>query len=129
MANILSLKLGLTVTSLCSPILGSEDLCFIRYHIRRTSATLITHSFLPLGFFFGLLLLQGQEVLDLLNNSAWLIFFWISLFLPLVSLSQVLVWKLNDWQRHPLAKSLTRYALNETQWADVAFEIEAEFRR
>jgi len=120
---------GLTVTSLCTPILGSEDLYFIRYHIRRTSATLIIHSFLPLGFYFWLFILEDRQALNLLKNPTWLIFFWGSLLLPLVTMFRVFLWKLNDWQSHPLAKSLKKYALNERQWTEVAFEIEAEFRR
>lgn len=117
------------MASLCAPILGSEDLCFIRYHIRRTSATLIIHSFLPFGFFFGLLIFQAQYALNLLKNPTWLMLFWVSLLLPLLNVCRVLFWKLNDWQRHPLATSLKKYALNEREWFRVAYEIEAEFRR
>ena len=40
---------GLTVQGLLADYLGSEDLHFILYHIRRTTATAIFHSFLPLG--------------------------------------------------------------------------------
>lgn len=40
---------GLTIQNLFSHWLGSEDVCFIQYHIRRTSITLLIHSALPLG--------------------------------------------------------------------------------
>ena len=39
---------GLTVQNVFSKYLGSEDMNFVNYHIRRTSATLIIHSLLPL---------------------------------------------------------------------------------
>lgn len=40
---------GLTVQNLFSSWLGSEDVGFIQYHVRRTSITLLVHSALPLG--------------------------------------------------------------------------------
>lgn len=40
---------GLTVQNLLSGWLGSEDAAFVPYHLRRTSATLLCHSLLPLG--------------------------------------------------------------------------------
>lgn len=39
---------GLTVQNVLAKYLGSEDINFIYYHIRRASATLIFHSLLPL---------------------------------------------------------------------------------
>lgn len=40
---------GLTVQNLFSSWLGSEDMLFTQYHVRRTSITLLVHSGLPLG--------------------------------------------------------------------------------
>lgn len=40
---------GITVQNLFSPWLGSEDFNFIYYHQRRTTLTLLVHSFIPLG--------------------------------------------------------------------------------
>ncbi len=40
---------GLTVQNLLSSFLGSEDLNFAYYHIKRTTGTVILHSLLPLG--------------------------------------------------------------------------------
>ena len=40
---------GITIQNLLSDWLGSEDFNFIYYHIKRTSATLIVHSLIPLG--------------------------------------------------------------------------------
>lgn len=40
---------GLTVQNLLSGWLGSEDAAFVPYHLRRTVATLLCHSLLPLG--------------------------------------------------------------------------------
>ena len=40
---------GLTIQNLFSSWLGSEDVGFIQYHVRRTSITVLAHSALPLG--------------------------------------------------------------------------------
>ena len=39
---------GLTVQNLFSSYLGSEDVDFIGYHLKRTSVTVAVHSLLPL---------------------------------------------------------------------------------
>ncbi len=52
---------GLTLPALLSPLIGAEDdlpqhfrgrAGFVWFHIRRSAATLLVHSLLPLGFFF-----------------------------------------------------------------------------
>ena len=40
---------GLTVQNLLSTWLGSEDVYFIHYHVKRTTATVLVHSVLPIG--------------------------------------------------------------------------------
>lgn len=40
---------GLTVQNIFGNLLGSEQFDFVGYHTRRTTATLLTHSLLPLG--------------------------------------------------------------------------------
>jgi len=40
---------GLTVQNILSGYLGSEDMDFVGYHLKRTTATLLLHSLLPLG--------------------------------------------------------------------------------
>lgn len=40
---------GLTIQNLFSSWLGSEDVGFSQYHVRRTSITVLVHSALPLG--------------------------------------------------------------------------------
>ena len=47
---------GLTVQNILSSYLGSEDMDFVGYHLRRTTSTLLLHSFLPLGKVFRVLL-------------------------------------------------------------------------
>ena len=40
---------GVTIQNLCSSFLGSEDLNFVYYHIKRTTTTLVVHALLPIG--------------------------------------------------------------------------------
>ena len=40
---------GITVQNIFANYLGSEEMHFIDYHIKRTTVTLISHSILPLG--------------------------------------------------------------------------------
>ena len=40
---------GLTVQKIFSSYLGSEDFDFVRYHIKRTTITVLVHSFIPMG--------------------------------------------------------------------------------
>ena len=43
---------GLTVQNILSSYLGSEDMDFVGYHLKRTTSTLLIHSLLPLGKVF-----------------------------------------------------------------------------
>lgn len=40
---------GLTVQNILSSYLGSEDMDFVGYHLKRTTATPLLHSLLPIG--------------------------------------------------------------------------------
>lgn len=42
---------GLSLPTLLGPLLGSEQLCFVHYHLMRISLTIIVHSLLPLGYY------------------------------------------------------------------------------
>ena len=44
---------GLTIQHIFSSFLGSEDMTFIEYHIKRTTVTAFVHSLLPLGKLWG----------------------------------------------------------------------------
>lgn len=40
---------GITIESIFSSFLGSEDILFVNYHVKRTALALAVHSFIPLG--------------------------------------------------------------------------------
>ena len=66
---------GLTVQNILSSYLGSEDMDFVGYHLKRTTSTVLLHSLLPLGevhkYFCSLLLALnllfsgGRDVMDI----------------------------------------------------------------
>jgi hypothetical protein len=121
---------GITVSNLFDSWLGSEDLQFVQYHLSRTLATVIIHSLLPLGFFGGVLLVEGYaQLLLLVQTPLGLGFLSLSVLLPAAAAFKVFFWWTNNWSSHPLVNSLTSYANNGRQWNDVASEINAEFRR
>ena len=66
---------GLTVQNVLSNFLGSENMNFIYYHIRRTTATLLFHSILPLGLYhFWYVRLRAsvhRETTGISNTNSW----------------------------------------------------------
>ena len=121
---------GLTVADLFSSWLGSEDVQFVDYHVRRTFATVIVHSLLPLGFFAGLLVVQGYRVLlALLNSPPWVAVFALSILFPVFQLARVWSWRRNFWENHPLMKSLAAWAVQDRTVREVTALINAEFRQ
>lgn len=124
---------GLTVQNVLSRYLGSEDMNFVYYHIRRTTATVIVHSLLPLGYYVGLVLFSEQGILDF-TNPLLLSFHWKwylagSLTLPLLMVGVAFYWSRHNWKRHPIAKNLQTLAQQNSSWHAVASSINVEFRR
>lgn len=121
---------GITVANLFESLLGSEDLQFMQYHLRRTGTTVFVHSCLPLGYFCGLVLVEGlQQLLSLVQNPIWLSVVIFCVLLPLIAAAKVFFWWHNNWKSHPLVTSLSAYGSDTIQWTDVASEINVEFRR
>ncbi|XP_013403390.1 E3 ubiquitin-protein ligase TM129 [Lingula anatina] len=121
---------GLTVQNLLSSYLGSEEMNFIYYHIRRTTATAIIHSFIPLGYYF----IIGFAIQDLhlyhLHRASfyWKIYLAASLIIPFCVCLLAYFWSLKKWNNHPIAKNLG-YLGNGDSWRAVASSIDVEFRR
>lgn len=111
---------GLTIQNIFSAYLGSEELDFVSYHIRRTTLTLLIHSFLPLAYYVGLLVFAP--------NTSWTSISILILFcfvVPIIGVAIALMWLLRNYVNHPLVKTLTAHG---TPWKDVASQINSEFR-
>ncbi|XP_039670263.1 E3 ubiquitin-protein ligase TM129 isoform X3 [Perca fluviatilis] len=59
---------GLTIQNLFSSWLGSEDVGFIQYHVRRTSITVLVHSALPLGYYMGMCIAAPEKNLGYIHQ-------------------------------------------------------------
>ncbi|KAM9375494.1 E3 ubiquitin-protein ligase TM129 [Pholidichthys leucotaenia] len=120
---------GLTVQNLFSSLLGSEDLDFIRYHIRRSSVTVLLHSGLPLGYFVGMLMAAAEnhhyQVSDL-----WRMFQVVSICLHIFCWVLVFYWSRHHWSNHPISKALQAHVHHpHTNWVSMAMAVNTEFRR
>uniref|UniRef100_W5MYU1 Transmembrane protein 129, E3 ubiquitin protein ligase n=1 Tax=Lepisosteus oculatus TaxID=7918 RepID=W5MYU1_LEPOC len=122
---------GVTVQNIFSGWLGSEDLGFVQYHIRRTSVTILVHSVLPLGYYLGMCLAAADKNLWRIHQASdeWRIYFAAAVSLPVISGMLVFYWSRNRWGKHPISKTLAAHALPQSSWRAVASSINTEFRR
>ncbi|XP_063343538.1 E3 ubiquitin-protein ligase TM129 isoform X1 [Pelmatolapia mariae] len=122
---------GLTIQNLFSSWLGSEDVGFIQYHVRRTSITILVHSALPLGYYMGMCVAAPEK--NLVNiyqvSDNWRAFLLLSLCLQLVSWIIVFYWSRRRWHNHPISKVLQAHVQPPfSSWGSVAVSINTEFR-
>ncbi|MBN3276634.1 TM129 ligase, partial [Polyodon spathula] len=122
---------GVTVQNLLSGWLGSEDLGFIHYQIKRTSATVLVHSVLPLGYYIGMCFAAPDKNLYFVHiaSEGWQLYFAAAIALPVMSSILVFYWSCNKWGNHPIARTLADHALPQSGWRAVASSINTEFRR
>jgi len=115
--------------------IGSEEIRFFQYHLKRTTGTLVLHSLLPLGYFLGYS--YFTSVVD--RKYATILTFWshfptfytalvISILVPLALLSLSWYWSLNNWERHPFMAYLKKVSTGGNLREMIA-DIETEFRR
>ncbi|XP_021564308.1 E3 ubiquitin-protein ligase TM129 isoform X3 [Carlito syrichta] len=122
---------GLTVQHLLSGWLGSEDAAFVPFHLRRTAATLLCHSLLPLGYYVGMCFAASEKELYFPSQApeAWQLFLLLAVTLPSAACILIYYWSHDQWAHHPLARTLALYALPHSGWWAVASSINTEFRR
>lgn len=87
---------GLTLPVLFSSWLGSEQLCFVHYHIARISLTFVVHSFLPLGYYLFMSLNIPELGLfppyQTGTSEFWRMFFMCSVLIPIGVGTMVYYW-------------------------------------
>lgn len=124
---------GLTLNQLFAHFLGSEEIEFVQYHIRRTCFTLVAHSFLPFlyvfFYYFKFDHIFEYGVDNVLKFMGWNSFALFALTVPTVTIGIAYYWYQNDWQNHPIAKNLQKYCNSGNEWDRVAADVNAEFRR
>jgi len=118
--------------------IGSEEITFFSYHMKRTAGTLCLWSLLPLGY----LLCYSYLTVVLDGNYSSIPEFWESeplvrcvlaaaVLAPLLAASLAWLWSRDNWAHHPMVAGLRRYARDTGAggWRQVAADIETEFRR
>ncbi|XP_077957093.1 E3 ubiquitin-protein ligase TM129 isoform X2 [Gasterosteus aculeatus] len=123
---------GLTVQNLFSSWLGSEDVGFIQYHVRRTSITLLVHSALPLGYYMGMCIAAPEKNLGYIHkvSDSWRAFLLLSLCIQLTSWTLVIYWSRHHWHNHPICRALQAHIQPpHPGWGSVATSVNTEFRR
>ncbi|KAH0624415.1 hypothetical protein JD844_031827 [Phrynosoma platyrhinos] len=122
---------GVTVQNLLGGWLGSEDAAFVQYHLRRGTGTLLAHAFLPLGYYIGMCFAAPEKQLCSFYQipEGWKVFFFLAVLAPTVAGVLAYYWSQNGWSNHPLVKTISLYALPQSDWRAVASSINTEFRR
>ncbi|XP_058829260.1 E3 ubiquitin-protein ligase TM129 [Topomyia yanbarensis] len=136
---------GLTVDHVFSSTLGSESITFVQHHIRRTSLNLMVHSLLPLMYirvYFMQFASSNDEDSDSVASSlpdsystvmlVWRVLIAAIVLLPALVAAAIYYWSRNNWQNHPVAKYLAKFAIPGTRfedWRAVAASINDEYRR
>ncbi|XP_030001264.1 E3 ubiquitin-protein ligase TM129 isoform X1 [Sphaeramia orbicularis] len=123
---------GLTVQNLFSSWLGSEDMGFIQYHVRRTTITVLVHSALPLGYYLGMCIAAPEKNMEYFSqvSDSWRMFLFGALGLHLISWTLVIYWSHGHWHNHPISKALQAHVRPpHSGWGSVASSVNTEFRR
>ncbi|KAL4232340.1 hypothetical protein ACF0H5_009909 [Mactra antiquata] len=122
---------GLTVQNIFSNVLGSETINFVYYHIKRSSVTLVVHSFLLLFYYITLGWFQPQLQLYVPWKAAlqYQLVLAIALTIFIGACSVVYYWSRNNWNNHPIATQLGYLGDSSSSWRSVAASINIEFRR
>ena len=115
--------------------IGSEEVRLFMFHMKRTAGTLVLQSLLPLTYLATIS--YFTVILD--NHYPSFTAFWdtypviytlltVSILIPVLTLSLLWFWSLNNWSNHPMVRNLKLYA-RDGNWRQVAADIETEFRR
>lgn len=124
-------SIGLTINNVFGSFLGSVDIEFVQYHLRRTCLTLFIHSILPLlyvtCYYFKFGDLIEYDVVFLSKFLLWNSFVLFAIVLPVVAICFIFHWWKDGFENHPLAQNLRKY--NRDSWIQAAVDINAEFRR
>lgn len=113
---------GFTVAHIFENFLGSENVNFIGYHMKRITITALIHSALPLGYVFCLWC-AGEDGSWLLASAAG------TAIIPLLLCYKLISWWEYDKSKHPIVKALQPYATPGSDWRVVAANLNIEFRR
>lgn len=89
------ISLGFSIPTLFSSALGSEQMHFVHYHMKRALITISIHSLLPLGYYLFLgVFAENSNLLDVASVSPfWKAYLSFSVLLAIGILTLVHYWK------------------------------------
>ena len=124
--------LGFTIQSIFSSSLGSEQMFFIEYHIKRILLQIVIHSFIPLGYFLMLgFYVPNLEMFNFVNlNIYWKVYLNFSILLPVTLLTLVYYWYTNNYENNFIVSNLKTLAAseNDISWRVLVNRINNEYR-
>lgn len=124
-------SIGLTINNVFATYLGSIDIEFVQYHLRRTCLTLCIHTMLPTLYIVCYYLKFGQiieyDTGVFLKFILWNSFVIIGIILPVITAYIIYNWCKDDFAKHPLAQNLKKY--NRDNWLRAAVDVNSEYRR
>lgn len=117
---------GLTVQNLFASYLGSEEIDFVEYHLKRTTITLAIHSCFLILYYLGLAISNHGLLQPSTLSPFGMLFALLCIGSFTTGLLICLLWRVNNWKYHPLTQDLLKY---DATWRSVASRINIEFRR
>ncbi|CAF0724208.1 unnamed protein product [Didymodactylos carnosus] len=128
---------GFSIQNVFSFLLDSEEIAFIRFHIKRVSLKIFFQSLLPIGYVILLIsqynlnngLINTLESLFSDINIIFQCIIILSLFIPFVVIITLIRWHQNDCYTHPIVRQLRAFAQETDTWHAVESSINTEFRR
>lgn len=122
-------SIGLTINNVFSTFLGSIEIEFVQYQLRRTCFTLFIHAILPTLYCFCYHLKFG-ELIEYNAHSfprfvLWNSFILFATVLPIASAGIIYHWCKSNYEMHPITQNLRKYG----NWKQVASDINTEYRR
>lgn len=102
---------GLTIQNILDRFLGSEQINFIEYHMKRISVTIICHSSVPFIYYLMMAWINPFKMLHKPweMNLYWKIYLMFSLSLLILIIVLAKYWNNDNFENHPIANKLRFY--------------------
>lgn len=113
---------GFTIAHIFENFLGSENLNFVGYHMKKTTVTAMVHGGLPFGYVLTLYCAGWR--------SEWVpVSFYATMIIFMLVAYRMLLWWEYEKKGHPVVKALQPYAAEAMDWRIVAGHLNNEFRQ
>lgn len=112
---------GFTIAQIFENFLGSENVNFVGYHMKRMSITALVHSALPLGYVFSLWCagLRSEWLPVSATGTA---------IIPMLMCYKLVSWWEYNKINHPVVKALLPYVPSGGDWRIIAANLNIDFR-